>query len=197
MLYLRISSRRRQTQSRHWPKVLMNKTLYGNKRQSMQDISLDYFWYPLKFLLSIYRAWHAVTADGGAVIVVLRSWQCLRAYSSSESGFLPQPALPSVQEARPLADWGLSRRVDRSWWLKLPRVLTMQWLERMALWINKYFFPLFFLLLPLNSCDLDRSELKYLTAKARPVQEVQQKCLEWICFILWVNESCVEQGLLW
>ena len=125
MLYLRISSRRRQTQSRHWPKVLMNKTLYEKKRQSMQDISLDYFWYPLKFLLSIYRAWHAVTADGGAVIVVLRSWQCLRAYSSSESGFLPQPALSSVQEARPLADWGLSRRVDRSWWLKLPRVLTM------------------------------------------------------------------------
>ena len=120
----------------------MNRTLYGNKRQSMQDISLDYFWYPLKFLLSIYRAWHAVTADGGRVIVVLRSWQCLRAYSSSESCFLPQPALPSVQEDRPLADWGLSRRVDRSWWLKLPRVLTMQWLERMVLWTNKYFFSL-------------------------------------------------------
>ena len=125
MLYLKIFSRHRQTQSRHWPRVLMNRTLYGKKRQSMQNISLDYFWYPLTFLLSIYRAWHAVTADGGRVIVVLRSWQCLRAYSSFESGFLPQPALLSVQEDRPLADWGLSRRVDRSWWLKLPRVLTM------------------------------------------------------------------------
>ena len=111
---------------------------------------------------------------------------------------LSSPAGPplSVQEARPLADWGLSRRVDRSWWLKLPRVLTMDGAHDI---MNKQilFFLCFYLLSPLNSFDLDRSQMKYVTAKAGPVQGVQQKCLEWICFILWINESFVDQGLLW